>query len=511
MMRIENLTIFPDRREVLVDDTLVELGSRAMDVLLILMEANGALVTKEELIDRVWPTTIVVDNNLHVHICQIRKIMGVHRKLLVAVPGRGYRLLRSAEPAQATSTFIAVAHSKHTANSLPFSSAQLVGRDTSLTEIGKLLCAHDVMTLVGAGGIGKSSLAAEVGRRHLSQFEGRVWMVEMAGRNTPCPLPAAVASAMGFTSQNGEHTAKTVIDLIDKKPTLLILDNCEHVIAEVAEFTHMLTRLNPGCKILATSREALRIHGERLYHVIPLEVPRDDDSNASIPRRSAVQLFLARVSSIEPCFCANNANLALAGRVCKRLDGVPLAIELAAARAAILGIEVLAEKLDESIRILGGGHRTALPHHQTLEASFDWSYNLLSETERKVLSRLGVLRGAFTLEDAQAVAASDDLSVHDVTEAICALISKSLVVAHLEQGHVEYRLLETTRCYALQRLEANGQRNATERRRARYLSKVFCASHGNWTNEARSRVHGDNSSPSRQRLLSPGLGILPLR
>jgi predicted ATPase len=160
---------------------------------------------------------------------------------------------------------------------------------------------------------------------------------------------------------------------------------------------------------------------------------------------------------------------------------------------------------------LGGGHRTALPHHQTLEASFDLSYNLLSETERKVLSRLGVLRGAFTLKDAQAVAASEDLSVHDITEAICALIAKSLVAAHLEQGHVEYSLLETTRCYALQRLEANGERNATEWRRARYLSKVFCAIHGNWTNEARSRVHGENLSPSRQRLLSPGLGILPLR
>ena len=133
----------------------------------------------------------------------------------------------------------------------------------------------------------------------------------------------------------------------------------------------------------------------------------------------------------------------LAGRVCKRLDGVPLAIELAAARAAILGIEVLAEKVDESIRILGGGHRTALPHHQTLEASFDLSYNFLSETERKVLSRLGVLRGAFTLKDDQAVAASEGLSVHDVTEAICALIAKSFVTAHLEQGHVDYRLLET--------------------------------------------------------------------
>lgn len=472
MIRIGNLAIFPERREVYANGELIPLGARALDMLLVLIKANGALVTKSALLREVWPTTFVEDNNLHVHVSTLRRLLGENRKLLVSVSGQGYRLLRSNGSENETHQEGAV--TQLTRNRIsPLSSSQLIGREGCVEQILDSLERHRVVSLLGAGGIGKTSLAQEVGRVSTGQYAGGVWMVELAQQTDSDSIPAAVACAMGFAVQLDSKATDAIFSLIGRDRTLLILDNCEHLIDAVADFVHRLVLSNSLCKVLTTSRESLRIPEERQFSVEPLTVPHCDELGPSVLQCGAVQLFLARARALDPPFGSDMSSLVLIGRVCKRLDGIPLAIELAAARAAVLGIEILAENIDASIQTLTGGYRDALPRHQTLKATFDWSYRLLPKVERVVLNRLAVLRGDFSLSDAVAVSGSGEIDADQTSEAVYALVNKSLISLDSAKFQSPYRLLETTRGYALQRLIDDGELNTAEFRRAAHLCQKF--------------------------------------
>nr|WP_269112605.1 winged helix-turn-helix domain-containing protein [Burkholderia territorii] len=444
MIRIDNVTILPERHLVVVDEICTHIGSRAMELLIALVEANGAIVTKRTLIDRVWPTTVVLENNLHVHVSAIRAALGCRRDLLVSVPGRGYRLVRpiytEPMPLHEQSLFFPVEISD---KSTP-AGGQLFGREVAILEIDKLLSKSQILTLIGPGGIGKSQLAAAVAQRYVRQLDGGVWALELSNNQNES-FASAIASAMKF---EGATTTQSVVERIPLTPSLLILDNCDMMINDVAEFAQQLIQCNSRCKLLVTSRESLNVPQESIFRVGPLDTPQDDDSESIMLNRSSVQLFLARARTFPYPLSWEKDDLRLVGLVCSQLDGVPLAIEFAVARATVLGVDCVARYISDCIDTLGGGYRTAPARHKTLTACLDWSYERLSITEQKVFRCLAGIPGRFKLADAFRIVSRENLSTNDIIQAICNLAAKSLLVAHFENGHVEYSMLNVTKLYA---------------------------------------------------------------
>jgi predicted ATPase len=287
-------------------------------------------------------------------------------------------------------------------------------------------------------------------------------------------VPVTVAVALGLALPAGAESPERVAAALGAKRLLLVLDNCEHVIEATARLAEALLRTNPHARVMATSREPLRAPGEYVYRVLPLQVPAEGTEDREDPlEAAAVQLFVARAQAMDLRFALNARTAAITGAVCRRLDGIPLAIELAAARTTTLGVDGLAARLDDRFRLLTGGHRTALPRHQTLRATLDWSYELLPAVERTVLHRLAVFAGAFTLEAASAVAASAELDASTVVDSVGNLAAKSLVVVEAAAPVTRYRLLETTRAYALEKPTEDGERDQVARRHAEYYRDLF--------------------------------------
>jgi predicted ATPase len=354
--------------------------------------------------------------------------------------------------------------------------SELIGRATALAEVTELLGRHRLVTLIGAGGIGKTRLALEVGRRQLPGRADGVWIAELAPLSDPGLVPVTVAVALGLALPAGAESPERVAAAVGAKRLLLVLDNCEHVIEAAARLAETLVRATPYARVVATSREPLRAPGEYVYRVLPLQVPAEGAEDREDPLEvAAVQLFVARAQAqaMDHRFSLDARGRVVAGAVCRRLDGIPLAIELAAARTTTLGVDGLAAHLDDRFRLLTGGHRTALPRHQTLRATLDWSYELLPAIERTVLHRLAVFAGGFTLEAASAVATADHLGEPEVVDGITNLVAKSLVSMDLEGPGTRYRLLETTRAYALEKLTEGGERDRVARRHAEYYRDLF--------------------------------------
>jgi predicted ATPase/DNA-binding winged helix-turn-helix (wHTH) protein len=473
--------VLPHRRELLADSRPVELGGRAFDVLMALIEARGAVVSKEMLMERVWPGRIVEENNLPVQITVLRKAFGADRDLIHTVSGRGYqfggeiRTVSTSPDALPVVTMpIPLPPSTSAPTNLPESVSELIGREVELDEILGIAGSHRLVTLVGAGGIGKTRLGIEVARHLLPRFAEGVWVAELGPLSDPTLVPVTVATALGIDLAAGAVSAQRVASALRSKQLMLVLDNCEHMADAAASMAEALLRANPAARILATSREPLRVEGEWIYLVPPLAVPTEGNSeSADLLGYGAIRLFIERVRAAEPHFSPNERAVAAIAAICRRLDGIPLAIELAAARVAALGIEQLAARLDDRFNLLAGGRRTALPRQQTLRATLDWSYELLTEPERAVLRHLSVFAGSLTLEAASQVAASGGISEASVIEYVGNLVDKSLITADVSGPVARYRLLETTRAYALEKLTKSGEHGDVARRHAEYYRNLF--------------------------------------
>jgi predicted ATPase len=373
---------------------------------------------------------------------------------------------------------------------LPTTISSLVGRAGEVAELLELVETHRLVTLTGAGGIGKTQLGLEVARLALPHFADAARVAELGPLVDPELIQDAIARALGIESGFNRRPADQLAAILGRKRLLLMLDNCEHVIESVARIAETLLRGAPGLHILATSQEPLAAEGERVYRVTPLEVPPTDGGGAAAALgHSAVELFVERAQAVDPSFTLDDYTAAHVSKICRHLDGIPLAIELAAARVATIGVEALATRLDDRFRLLTGGRRTALPRHHTLRATLDWSYGLLHEAERAVLRRIAIFAGSFTLEGASAVAAGGPIDAVQAANHVTDLVSKSLVTFDVRASVPRYRLLETTRAYALDKLAESGEFAAVVRRHARYYQELLASAESGWrTTPARELV-----------------------
>ncbi len=464
-------------------------GGRAFEIIEVLAQSAGELVTKAELTNRIWPGAVVMDGTLHVHAGAIRKALGPYRNLLKTESGRGYRLLGdwsvrrhdAANPPTGVQRMRVRGESPVT--NIPATVTHLIGRSAAVARLRDFISAYRLVTLTGPGGIGKTSLALKVTRGVLGEFADGGWLVELSSLSDPALVPAAVAGVLRLAPEAGNATPDAVARAIGDKRLLLILDNCEHLIEAAAALTETLLAFCPHTSIVATSRETLRVQGEHVWRVPPLEVPPIEQTGAAgILGHSAAELFLTRAAQLGADVASDPGHPAMIGAICRQLDGIPLAIEFAAARAAALGIEHVARGLQDRFALLTNGRRTALARHRTLRAALDWSYHLLTEAERDLLRRLAIFAGPFSLEAACAVAAAPDGSkagAPDASEAgaseaeiavrIADLVGKSLVARTAGRFTPEFRLLESTRAYAADRLAETGATAEVARRHAAYF------------------------------------------
>ncbi len=467
------------RRELRVSGSFVPVGGRAFQIIEVLAGSAGELVTKDQLLDRIWPGAIVGENTLHVHAGAIRRALGPYRNLLKTESGRGYRLLgdwtvrhqETAKPPVGLQRMRTGGESPVT--NFPVPVTRLIGRTAAVTQLRDLVSAYRVVTLAGPGGIGKTSLAVKVAHGIVGEFADGGWLVELASLSDPSLVPTAVAGALRLFLGPTDVTPEAVAHGVADKKLLLVLDNCEHLIEAVATLAETLLARCPNVTILATSREILRILGEHVYRVPALEVPAIEHIDAArILDHSAVELFVTRAREQGADFASDCQYQATIAMICRQLDGIPLAIEFAAARAAVLGLQPVARGLRDRFALLTSGRRTALPRHRTLRATLDWSYQLLTEAERDLLRRLAIFVGPFSLAAACAVT-DDAMAAGEIADGIADLISKSLVFKTAPVTEPEYRLLETTRAYAFDRLTESGALTVVAARHAEYSRRLL--------------------------------------
>ncbi len=451
------------RRELLSNGVAARIGARGFEIVEILLQSANELITKNDILSSVWPGAIIGENTLQVHISAIRKALGSDRALLNTESGRGYRLLGTWTPRQQSATgALSVASplvrspGAPPANNFPLIPGSLIGRAAAARQVRDFVSAYRVVTLTGIGGIGKTSLAIEAARGLSAEFDDGAWFVELASLSDPGLVPSTVASTLGL-KLTGEVSAESVARAVGAKRLLVVLDNCEHVIDAAANLAERFTRLCPHTTILATSRELLRIGGEAVYRVPPLDVPSFGQQGSDhILGHSAVELLITRMNALGGGFSPRADELSSVAAICRHLDGIPLAIEFAAASAATLGIASVAAGLRDRFVLLTSGRRTALPRHRTLRAVLDWSYELLPKAEQRLLRQLAIFSGGFTVEAAAAVVSDGAGDAASVIKGIADLVTKSLVTLDRDAASRWY-LLETTRVYGLEKLVDSGE------------------------------------------------------
>jgi predicted ATPase/DNA-binding winged helix-turn-helix (wHTH) protein len=467
------------RRELRASGVSVPIGGRAFELLAILAQSGEELVSKDELMRRVWPGAIVEENTLQAQIAAIRRALGADRESLKTVSGRGYRLagkwaLQAASGPDrlpsSESTPVVVAQASRT--NLPVRPIDLIGRAFAAHHLEQVLTARRLVTLTGPGGIGKTALALQVAQAVSTNSHVDAYLVDLAPISDPRLVPSAIAGILDVRLSNEESDAASVARAIGERRLLLVIDNCEHLIDAVASMTEIMIQTCVSVSVLATSRENLRIVGEYIYRVGSLSIPTEQDLEPDvILSQSAVQLFIARINAAQAAFTPDPANLQQVAAVCRRLDGIPLAIEFAAARAATLGLAQVVARLDDRFGLLTAGRRTALPRQQTLRATLDWSYELLSEWERRLLRRVAIFPAGFTLEAASAV--DPERQPTSVLEGIADLVAKSLLSLDGSPSVGRWRLLETIRAYALEKLAEKGEADDVARLSAGYFRDLF--------------------------------------
>ncbi|MDB5483135.1 MAG: putative ATPase [Caulobacteraceae bacterium] len=455
------------------DGEPVKLGSRAFDVLLALVDKAGEVVGQDELLARVWPGVFVGEAALRVNVAALRKALDSAdggSRYLTTITGRGYSFVAAVSRETNGGEIEDGDEPARPAYALPPAPGRrMVGRDDTVREICAMVTEKRFVTIVGAGGMGKTTVAVSVAHQLLGDFRSAVCFVELGPIGDPRLLAGAVASAFGLAVQAQDPTPELIAHLRGKR-TLLILDGCEHLISEVANLSERLFTQSPELHILSTSREALRADGEYVYRLAPLACPPEKGSLtiAETLAFSAPQLFVARMVSGGHSAELSAEEVRLVGDMCRKLGGIALAIELAGGRVEAFGVRETARLLDSQFALLWPGRRTAPPRQQTLSATLDWSYNLLSEIERAVLRRTSVFVGGFTLEAAGKVAGPPEFKDETVFDAIGELVAKSLVAADTSIREARYRLLDTTRAYAALKLDEAGERQAIRKRHATY-------------------------------------------
>src|SRR5882757_6629135 len=451
---------------------VVPLGARAMDLLIVLVEQANNVVGRRTLIERVWPKRGAEQVSLRVHISALRKALDQSdpgRRYIANVPGRGYSFV---VPVTSLSSPTPGDISPSSRPRLPARLRRMLGRGDALIEIQKKLNEQKFVTIVGPGGIGKTTVAVAVAHEMSGTFSSQTHFVDLSALGGASLVAPAVATALGVSVQTN-NVIPALIDRLQEGPTLIILDCCEHLIDGASAVAEELIRRVPTLHLLATSREAMRVEGEHVHELDGLECPAEDSilSARDALQYASVQLLVDRVRAVRSDFELTNADAPTAARICRRLDGIPLAIELAACRVDIFGLSKTASLLDERLNLSWVGRRTAPSRHQTLNATLEWSYDLLGEAEKRVLSRLSVFAGGFTFEAAVAVVADETIDEANVSDCIWELRSKSMIAAQGQDGRL--RLLDPTRAFALQRLARSDEQNLFRRRHALYFTDLF--------------------------------------
>ena len=443
---------------------VVPLARQPMEALLLLVERRGELVSREDLGRRLWGDDVFLDRDagLHTAILRIRQALGDTRPptFVETVSGQGYRFAatvrpveRGADPAAIPSASPRLARPP---TNLPLELTSFVGRDTELEELLRLIAAHRLTSVTGAGGCGKTRLAQRAGNRAAATFADGVWFVDLAPITDPDLLPAVVARTLDVPEKPGTALTDSLLASLASRDLLRSLDNCEHLVDACATFANQLLRGTSRLRVLTTSREALNVPGETIWRVPPMEFAAES-TTVDLSACDAIRLFTERAASVAP-FVLTAETAEIVSDICRRLDGVPLAIELAAARVKILGVGQIRDRLHDRFRLLVSGSRTTVPRQRTLEATVDWSYRLLADAERRLLTRLAVFAGGWSLEAAERVCAGGEIREHEIVDLLSRLADKSLVVVEQTAGgSSRYRLLETIRQYAVARLGDAGE------------------------------------------------------
>jgi predicted ATPase/DNA-binding winged helix-turn-helix (wHTH) protein len=471
--RFGAVEIRPVERQVLIDGRPAVPGSRAFDVLLALVEHRDRVMTKNELLDLAWPGLVVEENNLQAQVSALRRLLGP--QAIATIPGRGYRFTmpespdaNDTRPAQAA---VDTSHGGHARRGLPRLLAPLLGREDELAALARILEQHRLVTLSGAAGIGKTSVAIAAAEERLEKLrDGAAW-VDLGAIADASLVPAAMAQALQVQATPGADVRGALMAALLNLEALLVVDNAEHVLDAVAELVDAILAQAPGVAVLVTSRSALKLRQERLMRLGPLGVPEGDAALDEARTFGAVALLEARAKAVDPRFVLDDENVALAIDICRHLDGIALAIELAAARLPLLGMRGLAERINERFRLLASATRLVPTRQQTLLAALDWSHDLLSAEEQKIFRRLGIFPGDFSLALATAVARDESTDEWAVIDVLGALVDRSLV--EVDSGAVpRYRLLESARAYALLKLDA-AELRATQRAFACAMLDLF--------------------------------------
>jgi predicted ATPase/DNA-binding winged helix-turn-helix (wHTH) protein len=508
-----SFSLIPAQRMLLEDGKPLRLGSRALDILVTLVESAGETIRKDQLIARTWPDTVVDEGALRVHVAALRKALGDGRagkRYIANVPGRGYSFIAPVTREQ-TQPAIAPTNGTVVRGNLPAPLTRIVGRDDIIAALAAQLAQRRLLTLVGPGGIGKTTVAVAVAESMSASYDDGVWFVGLASLPDPDLVASALSTVLGISFSSANPVSSLTAWLRDKR-ALIVLDNCEHVIGAAAALAEEILRAAPRICILATSREPLRAEGEWLHRLASLALPPGsvDLTPAEALRYPAVELFDDRATAVVDGFTLGEGDVPAVLEICRKLDGVPLAIELAAARVDAFGVKDLAARLDDRFTLLTKGRRTALPRHQTLRATMDWSHDLLSEAERVILRRIAVFRGDFTMEAAAAVATSERITAADVFDGVANLAAKSLIATDIGGEVTFHHLLDTMHAYALEKLSESGEIERVRSLHAGYYRDLFERAETEW--EARPAAewlgdygrHIDNLRAALDWAFSPG-------
>ncbi|MNO59171.1 putative HTH-type transcriptional regulator [compost metagenome] len=454
-----------------------------MDILLILLEHAGKVVSKQDLMAQVWPDSVVEEINLRVHMAALRKALGdgqAGQRYIVTVAQRGYSFVAPCSLEHSGQGLHSDA-GKLSGHNLPLRSTRLIGRQVLVDNLVAQLPRQRFITLVGPGGIGKTTVALRVAEQLIGRYRDGIRLLDLAPINDPAMVCGHLATVLELSLHDSEPM-NSLATFLRERHMLLVIDNCEHLIDSVALLCERLLRGAPQVHILATSRESLRAEGEFVQRLEPLDCPPP----VAVPDRaqalgfSALQLFVERAMANHDSFELTDAELPLAIDICRRLDGIPLALELAAAQVANLGLSGLLAQLQESFRLLTHSSQTNLGRHQTLRTTLDWSFNLLNACEQTCLRRLGIFRGGFTLESAAAVIVGEHIEPREVFGSITQLVAKSLLSVDVGDEEVFYRLLDTTRSYALEKLEQSAELPETRKRHAERCLTLMQQAQDDW-------------------------------